>query len=274
MPKKKKKSKFLEAKYFGLFIGFIIILLMVGVTLYTPIITNLETKVLDVHFRLKNLFLNETIQEGVSYVEHNPDISPDILIVAIDFRTLTKFGKWPFPRYTHSYLIDTLSRISNPNERERALFLDIFFIEPDDNAIDDAILINSIESSGRVFLETLLDEVPPPSDTGDEFFKRQQLLYKNYGEILNIIGDWESMIAFTGIQAPLQPYATAAKGYGHANYIKDIDEIYRRQPLVGKSAQLIEEINLNDLTESFSIDKDSFQRLAWIDKTIWQLMLH
>ena len=266
MPKKKKKSKFLEAKYFGLFIGFVIILLMVGVTLYTPIITNLETKVLDVHFRLKNLFLNETIQEGVSYVEHNPDISPDILIVAIDFRTLTKFGKWPFPRYTHSYLIDTLSRISNPNERERALFLDIFFIEPDDNAIDDAILINSIESSGRVFLETLLDEVPPPSDTGDEFFKRQQLLYKNYGEILNIIGDWESMIAFTGIQAPLQPYATAAKGYGHANYIKDIDEIYRRQPLVGKSAQLIEEINLNDLTESFSIDKDSFQRLAWIDK--------
>lgn len=266
MAKKKKRSKFLEAKYFGLFIGIVVVFLMIGFMQYTSIIDNLETKVLDVHFRYKNLFLNETIQEGVSYVEHNPNISPDILIVAIDFRTLSKFGKWPFPRYTHSYLIDTLSRISNQNERERALFLDIFFIEPDKNAIDDAILIKSIKSSGRVFLETLLDEVPPPADTGNEFFKRQQILYENYGEIDNILGDWESMMAFTGIQAPLQPYAAAAKGYGHANYIKDIDEIYRRQPLVGKSSQLIKEINLNDLTESFTIDKENFQRLAWIDK--------
>lgn len=266
MANKKKKSKFIEAKYLGLFIGFIIILLMIGLTQYTGIIRNLETKVLDVHFRYKNLFLNETIQEGVSYVEHNPNISPDILIVGIDFRTLTKFGKWPFPRYTHSYLLDTLSRISNPNERERAVFLDIFFIEPDENAIDDAILIDSIESNDRVFLETLLDEVPPPSDTGVEFFKRQNILYENYGEIINIIGDWESMIPFTGIQAPLQPYASAARGYGHANYIKDIDEIYRRQPLIGKSAQLIDEFNLNELTESFKIDKENFQRLAWIDK--------
>ena len=266
MAKKKKRSKFLEAKYFGLFIGLVVVLLMIVFMQYTSIIDNLETKVLDVHFRYKNLFLNETIQEGVSYVEHNPNISEDILIVGIDFRTLTKFGKWPFPRYTHSYLIDTLSRISNQNERERALFLDIFFIEPDENAIDDAILLKSIESSGRVFLETLLDEVPPPSDTGEELFKRQQILYENYGEIVNILGDWESMMAFTGIQAPLQPYAAAAKGYGHANYIKDIDEIYRRQPLVGKSSQLLKEINLNDLTERFIIDRDSFQRLAWIDK--------
>ena len=266
MAKKKKRSNFLKAKYFGLFIGLVVILIIIGFTQYTSIIRNLETKVVDVHFRYKNLFLNETIQEGVSYVEHNPNISSDILIVGIDFRTLTKFGKWPFPRYTHSYLLDTLSRISNQNERERAVFLDIFFIEPDDNAIDDAILINSIKSSDKVFLETLLDEVPPPVDASDEFFKRQQILYENYGEILNIVGDWESMVSFVGIQAPLQPYAAAAKGYGHANYIKDIDEIYRRQPLIGKSSQLIKEIKLNDLTDSFTIEKDSFQRLAWIDK--------
>lgn len=262
----KKRLKFLEAKYFGLCIGLAVMLMMMGLTQYTSIIGNLETKVLDVHFRYKDLFLNETTLEGVISVEHNPNISTDILIVGIDFRTLTKFGKWPFPRYTHSYLIDTLSRISNQNERERALFLDVFFIEPDKNAIDDAILVNSIESSGRVFLETLLDEVPPPSGTEDEFFKRQTILYDNYGEILNIIGDWESVIAFTGIQAPLQPYASAAKGYGHANYIKDIDEIYRRQPLIGKSSQLIDEIKLNDLTVNFKIDRKNFQRLAWIDK--------
>lgn len=262
----KKRAKFLEAKYFGILIGVVLILLTIGITQYTSIINNLEIKILDVHFRLKNSFLNETIQEGVSYVEHNPDISPDILIVGIDFKTLSKFGKWPFPRFTHSYLINTLSRISNPNERERALFIDIFFVEPDTNAIDDAILIDSIKSSGRVFLETILDEVPPSADIAEELFTRQNVLYNNYGEIKNVLGDWESMISFTGIQAPLQPYAAATRGYGHANYLKDSDEIYRRQPLVGKSAQLIKEIKLNDLTENFSIDTDNFQRLAWIDK--------
>lgn len=263
---RKKRAKILEAKYFGLIIGLVLIFLTIGLTHYTSIISNIETKILDVHFRLKNTFLNETIQEGVSYVEHNPNISPDILIVGIDFKTLTKFGKWPFPRHIHSYLINTMSRISNPNERERALFIDIFFIEPDDNAIDDAILIESIKSSGSVFLETILDEVPPSADTMDELFFRQKILYDNYGEIVNIIGDWESMVSFTGIQSPLQPYSAATKGYGHANYFKDSDEIYRRQPLVGKSAQLIKEINLNDLTENFSINREIFQRLAWIDK--------
>lgn len=263
---RKKRAKFLEAKYFGLLIGVVLILLTVGLTQYTSIIDNFETKILDVHFRLKNSFLNETIQEGVSYVEHNPNISPDILIVGIDFKSLSKFGKWPFPRYIHSYLIDTLSRISNPSERERALFLDVFFVEPDAKAIDDAIIIDSIKSSGSVFLETILDEVPPSADTAEELFTRQKVLYDNYGEIVNIIGDWESLIPFPGVQAPLQPYGAAARGYGHANYLKDSDEIYRRQPLIAKSAQLIKEVKLDNLTENFTIDKDNYQRLAWIDK--------
>lgn len=263
---RKKRYKFLEAKYFGLFIGIVLILLTITVTQYTSIINNLETKILDVHFRLKNSFLNETIQEGVSFVENNPNISPDILIVGIDFKSLSKFGKWPFPRYVHSYLINTFSRISNPNERERAVFIDIFFVEPDDKAIDDAILIDSIKSSGRIFLETILDEVPPTADTEKELFMRQEVLYDNYGEILNLIGDWESMVSFTGIQPPLQPYAAALRGYGHANYLKDSDEVYRRQPLIGKSSKLIKKLKLDDLTENFTIDKDKFQRLAWIDK--------
>jgi len=262
----KKRAKILEARHFGLIIGVVVILLTVGLTRYTSIITNLETKVLDIHFRYKNLFLNETIQEGVSFVEHNPKISPDILIVGVDFRTLTKFGKWPFPRYTHAFLIDTLSRISDPTERERALFIDIFFIEPDNNAINDALLLESIKENGRVFLETVLDEVPPPLSAANEIFQRQTVLYKNYGEIKNINGDWESMIAYPGVQAPLQPYGAVAKGYGHANFLKDSDEVYRRQPLVGKSSQLLKELNLNDLSKDFKINKEAFQRLSWIDK--------
>ena len=118
---------------------------------------------LDVYFKYKNVVQRENIQEGVSLEERNPKISPDILLIGVDFRSLDAFGKWPFPRYRHANLINNFTRISDQSQRERALFLDIFFIEPDPKAHDDVILIDSIRDNGRVFLETVLDEVPPPS---------------------------------------------------------------------------------------------------------------
>ncbi len=262
---RKNRLKLFKAKYFGLILGVFVALIFFLLSSFTSIIDNIEVKVLDVHFRYKNLFLNETIQEGVSFVENNPNISPDIQIIGIDFRTLSKFGRWPFPRYTHSYLLNTFSRIKNQNERENSVFLDIFFNEPG-VAVNDGTLINSIKENGRVFLETLLDEVPPPSTSRADFYKRQEILYKNYGEIKNIHGDWEHMTSFDGMQPPLQPYARATHGYGHANYIKDADEVYRRQPLVAKSSILIKEIKLRDLRKDLKIDHANFQRLAWVDK--------
>lgn len=266
MELKKNRAKFFEARYFGLIIGFLIALTFIALSLFTSFFERIEVKVLDVHFRYKNIFANETIQEGVSFVEQNPNISPDIMIVGIDFRTLSKFGRWPFPRYTHSYLLDTLGRIRNQNERERSVLLDIFFNEPS-SAVDDGILIDSIKENGRVFLETILDEVPPPSANKEDFYTRQNILYQNYGELKNIVGNWENMVSFAGLQPPLQPYAKAAHGYGHPNYIKDSDEIYRRQHLVAKSSVPIREIKLQDLSVDLKIDHDNFQRLAWTDKS-------
>ncbi len=262
---KKKRFKLFEAKYFGLILGLFIVLFFILLSSFTSIIDNIEVKVLDIHFRYKNLVLAKTIQQGVSFVEHNPHISQDILIVGIDSRTLSKFGRWPFPRYTHSYLLNTFSRIKNVNNRENSVFLDIFFNEPG-VAVDDGTLISSIKENGRVFLETLLDEVPPPPASRKDFFKREQILTDTYGEITNIVGDWEHMDSFPGIEPPLQPYARAAHGYGHANYQKDDDEIYRRQPLVAKYSVPVREIKLRDLTTGLKIDRKGFQRIAWEDK--------
>ncbi|RKX86412.1 MAG: hypothetical protein DRP57_01620, partial [Spirochaetes bacterium] len=77
----------------GLVIFFIIAALMYG----TVIISNLELKVLDLNFRLKNRITESRIQEGVTLEKRNPNISPDILIVGIDDKSLSKFGRWPFP---------------------------------------------------------------------------------------------------------------------------------------------------------------------------------
>jgi len=265
MMKKKKKPKILETRYFGLIIGVCIIVLFAFVLSNFAFIKDIEIKMLDVHFKYKDVFQKETIQEGVTLEQQNPNISQDILILGIDLKSLSRFGKWPFPRSRHGILLDTLSRIQNQNERESAVFLDLFFNEPDRAAVDDVLLIDSIKSNGRVFLETVLDEISPPEQNAEEFYKRHEALYKKYGEIRNIQGNWRGMYGFPGLQPPLRPYCEASKGYGHANFFKDADDIYRRQALVAKSSVLLETIRLDDLTPETPLDVSGFERFEWTD---------
>jgi adenylate cyclase len=266
MLKKKKKLKIFETKYFGLIIGIVIILVIFGLSRTTTIFSGLETSMLDIHFKYKTIGEKESIQEGVSLEAVNPKISSDIIIVGIDFRSLDKFGKWPFPRWRHADLLRSLSRISNQNARENSVLLDLFFIERDDNAIDDVVLIDSIKENGKVFLETFLDESPPPAANRDEYFARQQLLYDLHGEIKNLKGDWHLLPAFFGLQPPLQPYGAASYDYGHANFFEDPDQIYRRQPLIVRSSVLIDEIPLDVLTVDTPVNESNFERIEWVDK--------
>ncbi|MAG14192.1 MAG: adenylate/guanylate cyclase domain-containing protein [Spirochaetales bacterium] len=262
----RKRINIFETRYFGLLIGILVVAIIIFLSVSTGIFSTLEMKMLDVYFNYKNVVKKTSIQEGVSLEERNPQISPDILIVGIDLGSLGAFGKWPFPRYREANLVDNFARIKNQTQRERALFLDIFFIEPDEKAHDDVILIDSIRNNGRVFLETVLDEVPPPSASADEYFKRHEVLYQTWGEVTNISGKWEYMMPFFGVQPPLQPFAAATKGYGHANFAKDVDGIYRRQPLVAKSSVLIEEIRLENLAPDTPLDREKFERIEWVDK--------
>ncbi len=209
MARSGKRINFLETKYFGLVIGVLIIAIILLLRQYTGIFDTLDMKMLDVYFKYKNVVTRQNIQEGVSVEERNPKISPDILIIGIDFRSLDAFGKWPFPRYREGNLVDNFARIKDQTQRERALFLDIFFVEPDEKAYDDVILIDSIKNNGRVFLETMLDEVPPPPANAGEYFQRHEVLFENWGEIKNISGKWQLMTPYFGLQPPLQPYGEA-----------------------------------------------------------------
>ena len=264
--KVKKRATIMEVRYFGFIIALAVILIFLALDAGTSIFDNLEVRVLDVHFRYKDLFQAEEVQEGVKVVQQNPNISEDILIVGIDFRTLSRFGRWPFPRYTHADLLNTFTRIQDQQARERSVFLDIFFNEPADNAVNDAILVESIAQNNRVFLETLLDEVPPPAEKEKDFLRRHKALVERFGEIREIQGPWEDLLPFYGLQPPLKPYAQAAVGYGHANYLKDADEVYRRQPLVAKFSEKIDEFPFRTLTTDTELDRDNFERLAWVDK--------
>ena len=266
MAEKKGTSRFLETRYFGLVIGFFVFCVLFALNFGTILISQIEQKMLDFNFRLKNDVGATRVQEGVSVQQANPRISPDILIIGIDDKSLARFGRWPFPRRRHADLTNAFSRIKNQDERERALFLDVFFIEPSETAEDDALLVSSIRNNGRVFLETVLTLNENPPGTAKEFFGRQDTLYANAGKVTTITGDWLKVTTFLGADSPLKPYGAATHGYGHANFLPDPDQVYRRQPLVAKLSELEEEIPLDQLTVDQHIDRASFERLAWIDK--------
>jgi len=262
----KKSSSFFETRYFGLLIGLLVFVLLLLISTQTVLISNLELNVLDFNFRLKNIARRTRVQEGVTLEQRNPKISADILIIGIDDKSLDTFGRWPFPRYTEANLINTFTKIRNQNERERALFLDIFFIEPSVPE-HDVLMVQSIAENQRVFLESVLTRVPNPAGTEEEYFARQEILYDRFGKITNIQGDWTQVETLYGIYPPLKPYARAAHGYGHPNFVEDDDQVYRKQPMLVKSAVLLEEIDLEDLTPSSLTEeeRENFTRLAWVD---------
>ena len=263
----RKARKIFETRYFGLIIGVLVFLLLLALTYQTRLVDIVELGFLDFNFRLKNVIGRTRVQEGVTLEKKNPNISPDLLIVGIDDRSLERFGQWPFPRHTHANLINAFSRIKDQDQRERALFLDIFFVEPSKAAEDDAMLVESIRRNGRIFLEPILTRAENTPGTEEEFYGRQDILGERFGTITNIQGDWTQVETMYGVYPPLKPYARATFGYGHPNFVEDDDQVYRRQPLVLKLARFIEEIPLDELTPESLLpeERDAFVRLSWID---------
>ncbi|MBS0506610.1 MAG: CHASE2 domain-containing protein [Proteobacteria bacterium] len=74
--------------------------------------------------------------------------SPDIVIVAIDDRSIESIGRWPWRRALHAQLVDQITAQS-----PRALGLDILFGEEDaDYPGDDLLLARALERNGRSVL--------------------------------------------------------------------------------------------------------------------------
>ncbi|HKK48384.1 MAG TPA: CHASE2 domain-containing protein, partial [Alkalispirochaeta sp.] len=259
------RADFFATRNFGFVIALLVFGLFVLLRFGTTIPERMELRILDTHFNLKNTFQAESVEEGVSIVQRNPGISEDILIVGIDSTTLSRFGRWPFPRYRHADLINSFARISDQNLRERSLFLDLFFIEPSDNVVDDALLLDAMEQSDRVFLETILEYSEPNPQNYDEFFQRHDRLFDAAGQITNVGGAWREMPSFFGLQPPLQPLGGAVAGYGHANLWDDFDSVYRRQPMVARLSELEAQYVWEDLSD-VTIDETNYERLVWFDQ--------
>ena len=261
-----KRQTFFESRNFALVIALAVVAVSVLLSETTAIVERLELRVLGVHVRSRPVFGSVSDQEGVTRSERNPRISKDIRLISVDAATLARLGRWPFPRYQHANLIDRFTRIQNPNAREHAVFFDFFFIEPSVNAFNDVLLRDAMRANGRVFLETVLDVAPPNPSEATELFDRHDRLFENVGRIENVSGPWQEMPAFFGLGPPLQPFAEVAGGYGHANIWEDFDSVFRRQPVVAKSSELIQEYSYEELTPGFAVNETTFERLVWFDR--------
>ncbi len=78
----------------------------------------------------------------------------DIVIVAVDEASLSRHGRWPWPRALHADVLDRLR-----SDGAKAIGLDILFAEPDRiRATHDLSLARSIEAAGNVVLPVLIEQ--------------------------------------------------------------------------------------------------------------------
>ena len=214
-----KKAHIFELKYFSLIIALFVFLIIVFLNYGTVILKEFDLKVLDGYFQssyIQYSRYNQQTQDREDVDIKHVDLrtSPDIFIAPIDFDSLQQLGRWPFPRSVEANYVNFLARIMNQNGRERALLLDIFFVEKDSNRPEnDIMLIDAIKGNNRVFLETVLDWfLLEDKNQRQIFYESQAALEENCGTLTDIQGDWEALEPFFGVEPPLKPYAQAASG--------------------------------------------------------------
>ncbi len=262
---RKKTHWMFKTKNFGLVIGLFFSLLVSFAPFSGKILAGLEERLLDTFFFLKISQTRNSIQKGVWKFEPDSRISPDIQIVGIDLRALQRFGSWPFPRSVHAQLLDSFSRISDQEQREKSLLLDVLFIE-DSIPENDDTLADSIARSGRVFLESLLDVNSHGEQLDSEMLERQLPLIEKTGVLTQVKGSWKSMQVHYGLQTNLERFNMAAKSWGMANVnVSGKKNVVRKQPLVFRYSQVLAEFAFEDLTTDFVVDETVSERLSWFD---------
>jgi adenylate cyclase len=153
----------------------------------------------------------------------------DIVIVALDEKSLEEFGRWPWSRTLTARLVRAVSA-GHP----RAIGIDIFFSEPESPAADGA-LAGAIKDAGNVVLPVAFSDVaqgtvPPSVEQNDLLWDAAFMEVKSVPGIL-----WKQW-AVQGAR-PLPPQAgiaRAAAALGHVSSHPDMDGVMRWEILALK----------------------------------------
>nr|WP_255682101.1 diguanylate cyclase [Luteimonas sp. BDR2-5] len=94
-----------------------------------------------------DMWLYDRLQAGA-----RPAVDDRIVQVVVDDRSLAALGRWPWPRSTHTRLLERLQAAP-----PRGVALDVLFAEPDADPDIDRALAAAIARNGRVVLPVMVD---------------------------------------------------------------------------------------------------------------------
>ena len=123
----------------------------------------------------------------------SPQPSQDLLIVAVDDRSLGELGRWPWSRAVHAQLLERLAEAA-----PRAVLLDLFLTEPSADPNDDARLASAMKR-----LPVYLPLLPAERKS------------------VSAADDWP------GFLPPLPIFLAQARGVGHSDVMLDADGVAR-----------------------------------------------
>ncbi|MBI5345171.1 MAG: adenylate/guanylate cyclase domain-containing protein [Deltaproteobacteria bacterium] len=153
--------------------------------------------------------------------------TPDeVVIVAIDEKSVNELGRWPWPRQKTARLIEML-------RPAKAVAVDIVFSEAENRAADAALSM-AIKEAGNVTLGYFFrnDSSAVPLPEAITQIKRSSI------GLINFIGAGEfnpadtPAPAFSGVETNIPDIGRPAAGFGSFNIIPQKDGIYRSVTLV------------------------------------------
>ncbi len=147
-------------------------------------------------------------------------LPPEVVIVEIDDESISRFGRWPWPRSLHARFLSALQSHYQPS----AVAFDLLFTEAEDEQ-QDVAFAREIREAGNVYLAAFFTQhsgarpgvggAPIPWGRGE------------YVEEATWGGK-----RFAGLQSPIPQLAEACAGVGHVNVFPELDGCVRRVPLV------------------------------------------
>lgn len=173
----------------------------------------LESKTYDFRLRLRNL------------VKQQPQ-AKDIVIVAIDEKSINEIGRWPWRRDVQATLIDNISK-----DKPKVIGIDIMFTEKE-SPETDAKLAAAIKRAGNVVLATRFD-VPEGKNVATAPKDVPDFLWDSaFMEVRAVKGiAWKAFALKPESVKPSLPEFSTAAALGHVYTLPDLDGSLRSEIL-------------------------------------------
>ncbi|OGQ56287.1 MAG: hypothetical protein A3J24_08625 [Deltaproteobacteria bacterium RIFCSPLOWO2_02_FULL_53_8] len=154
---------------------------------------------------------------------------PQVVIVAIDEKSVNEVGRWPWSREVTAKLIKSL-------KPARVAGIDIVFSEKQ-NAPADAALADSIKSSGNIVLGYFFrndSTEPAPQESIDQINRSAVGLVNFIGSEAEIFAQPFPGLEFSGVETNIPALGRGGAGFGSFNADPQDDGLYRTAHLVYK----------------------------------------